>query len=164
MKLPPYNIYPKVTGDTISLRQIEISDLEDIIDISFYDRKQASTLEQATEIHHKIEQNYNDGDSIHWGITDNLTNKLVGTCGYYRGLDKGEGELGCVLLSEHRGKGYMTSALSLAIEFGLNNIELNRIWAITTKQNTKAIQLLERLNFNFIAELDDDQVEFELKR
>jgi ribosomal-protein-alanine N-acetyltransferase len=56
------------------------------------------------------------------GIADNLTNKIIGTCGYYRGFEKGAGELGCVLLPQHRGQGYMTSALLLAIEFGLNTI------------------------------------------
>ena len=59
---------------------------------------------------------------------------------------------------------YMTFAMLLAIEFGLNNIGLKRIWAITTKQNEKAIKLIEKLNFIKIADLDDNEVEFELRQ
>lgn len=107
---------------------------------------------------------YRNGNSIHWGIADSLTDKIVGTCGYYRGLDQGEGELGCVLLPQYRGLGYMTSALSSAIEFGLNTIGLKRIWAITTQQNGKAIQLIENLNFVKIRDVDENEVEYELRQ
>ena len=161
MNLPPYKTFPIVTGHKISLRPIQNSDIEDLIEISFYDAIQATTYEQAKEMQTKINQDYLEGNSIHWGIADNLTNKIIGTCGYYRGLDKGEGELGCVLLPKFRGKGFMSAAMQLAINFGINNIKLNRIWAITTKQNVKAIQLLERLNFIKITDLDDDEIEYE---
>ena len=57
----------------------------------------------------------------------------------------------------------MRSAMSLAIDFGLNEIGLSRIWAITTKKNQKAINLMKKLNFLQIAELEDDHVEYELK-
>lgn len=164
MRLPPYDKFPSISDDKILLRQIQFSDINDIIEISFYDSIQAKTLTQAIEMQAKINVDYNNGNSIHWGIVDKLTNKIVGTCGYYRGLDKGEGELGCVLLPQYRGQGYMTSAMLLAIEFGLNNIGLKRIWAITTKQNEKAIKLIEKLNFIKIADLDDNKVEYELRQ
>ena len=93
-----------------------------------------------------------------------LDDDIVGTCGYYRRLDKGEGELGCVLLPRYRGQGYMTSALLLAIAFGKDNIGLKRIWAITTKPNKKAIHLIEKLNFNKVVDFSDDEVEYELRQ
>lgn len=133
MKLPPYNIFPTITGDKISLRQIMTEDIKDLVEISFYDAVQAITVQKATEMQAKINMDYFDGNSIHWGIAGKLTNKIVGTCGYYRGLDKGEGELGCVLLPQYRGQGYITSAMLLAIEFGVNNIGLKRIGAITSQ-------------------------------
>lgn len=109
----------------------------------------------------KINKDYDAGNSFHWGIVDNQSNKIVGTCGYYRGFDKGEGELGCVLLLQYRGQGFMTSAMLLAIDFGIKNIGLKRIWAITSQQNEKAIKLLERIDFKKVRVLDDNDVEFE---
>ncbi|MBC5834122.1 GNAT family N-acetyltransferase [Flavobacterium sp. F372] len=163
MKLPPYPIFPTLSGETISLRQIVAEDIKDLIEISFYDGIQATSVQKATEMQTKINLDYANGNSIHWGIADKLTNKIIGTCGYYRGLDKGAGELGCILLPNYRGQGFMTSAMQLAIEFGLNTIKLNRIWAITTKTNEKAIQLLEQLNFIKIADLEDNEIEYELR-
>jgi ribosomal-protein-alanine N-acetyltransferase len=164
MRLPPYDIFPIISGDRITLQQILTADIEDLIEISFYDAIQATTLQQATEMQDKINKDYIEGNSIHWGIADNLTNKIIGTCGYYRGLDQGTGELGCVLLPQYRGQGFMTSAMLLAIAFGINSIGLKRVWAITTKQNEKAIKLLEQLNFIKIANLDDNEIEYELRQ
>ena len=143
---------------------MQFSDINELIEISYYNAIQATTIEQATEMQEKISGDYVDGNSIHWGIADKVTNKIVGTCGYYRGFDKGEGELGCVLLPKYRGQGYMSLAMMLAIEFGLNEIGLRRIKAVTTKQNEKAIKLIEKLNFIKIAELNDNEVEYELSR
>ena len=162
MKPPPYRTFPNISGDKVSLRQVFTSDIPYLIDISFYDAIQATNLQQAIEIQDKINKDYISGNSIHWGIIDNLTNKVVGTCGYYRGFEKGEGELGCVLLSQFKGQGFMTSAIHLAIDFGINPMELKRIWALTSQQNKKAIQLLERLNFQKTGFKDEDQIEYEL--
>jgi ribosomal-protein-alanine N-acetyltransferase len=163
MKLPPCIIFPNITGDKISLKQIMTADIRDLVEISFYDSVQATTVQKAAEMQAKINKDYFDGNSIHWAVADKLTNKIVGTCGYYRGLDKGVGELGCVLLPQYRGQGYMTAALVMAIEFGLNNIGLQRIWALTNRHNTEAIKLLERLNFIKCADLDGNEVEYELR-
>jgi ribosomal-protein-alanine N-acetyltransferase len=162
MKLPPYHTFPNITGDHITLRQIQLSDINDIIDISFYDAIQATTLPQAIAMQSKINQDYMEGHSIHWGIAEKVTNKIIGTCGYYRGLAQGNGELGCVLLPPYRGQGFMTAAMSLAIDFGIHHIGLKRIWAETTRQNGNAIKLLERLHFVSVADLADHGVEYEL--
>ena len=163
MNLPPYINFPIISGDKISLRQLLATDLEDSIPISFYDAVQATTLLQAKEMQAKIKKDYRDGNTIHWAIADNSTNKIIGTCGFYRGFEKEKGELGCVLLPQYQGQGFMTAAMTLAIDFGLNNIGLKSIYAITTKQNEKAIQLLERLNFIKNADLDSYELEYELR-
>ena len=162
MKLPPYDNFPTIADNKILLCEIVTSDLVDLIEISFYDGLQAKSLEQAATMLSKIKNDYSEGNSVHWGIADTITNKIVGTCGYYRGLNKGEGELGCVLLPQYQGRGYMTSAMLLAINFGINTIGLKRIWAITSQDNYGAIRLLERLNFIKVADLEGNKVEYEL--
>lgn len=164
MNLPPFDIFPFISDGKIRLRQIIASDMNDLLEISYYDAKQAKNVAQAIEMQAKIDKDYDEGNSIHWGIEDISSNKIVGTCGYYRGLDKGDGELGCVLLPQFRGQGFMTNAMLLAIDFGLKNLELKRIWAITTRQNSQAIKLLERLNFIKMTDLPDNEIEYELKR
>ncbi|MCP1997032.1 GNAT family N-acetyltransferase [Flavobacterium sp. HSC-61S13] len=161
MNIPPYQNFPVLRGDKVSLRPIEFGDLQHILEISFYNAIPASTVEEALTMQDKIHQDYRNGTSIHWGIFDNRSNKIVGTCGYYRGFTDGAGELGCVLLPPFYGNGFMTAAMEIAMEFGRNTMKLNRIFAITTASNIKAIQLLHRLNFSLIAELEADDLEFE---
>jgi ribosomal-protein-alanine N-acetyltransferase len=67
MNLPPYDIFPTVSGNKITLRQILPSDIKDILEISFYDSVQATTIEQAAEMQDKINKDYLDGNSIHLG-------------------------------------------------------------------------------------------------
>jgi ribosomal-protein-alanine N-acetyltransferase len=98
MNLPPYPIFPSITGDKISMRAIALEDIQEIVVISFYDGVQATSVKDATAMQARIKTDYLEGNSIHWGIADKVSGKIVGTCGFYRGLDKGEGELGCVLL------------------------------------------------------------------
>jgi ribosomal-protein-alanine N-acetyltransferase len=163
MNLPPFNIFPTLSTEKIMLREILISDIPDIVEISFYDAKQAENVEQAVEMQERINQDYRNGNSIHWGISNRTTNKIMGTCGYYRGLETGTGELGCILLPMFRGQGIMTNAMKLAIDFGLNKIELNRIIAITSRKNQSAIKLLDRLNFIKVDDSLNEEIKFEFE-
>ncbi len=159
---PPFTMFPTISGERISLCDIHSSDLEDLIEICFYDGVKASTVEEAQAMQLKIDADYRSGNSIHWGIRDNESGRLVGTCGYYRGFEKG-GELGCVLLPQFRGQGFMTPALQLASRFGRETLGLECIYAITTNSNLKAIALLERIGFYKTTDLEDEAVEYELK-
>lgn len=164
MQLPPYNTFPVLQNHQVILREIISDDIENILEISYYDAVQSTTLLQGIEVNNRINNDYLAGNSIHWGIADTLTNTLVGTCGYYRGFENKKGELGCILLAKYRGQGFMFNAMSLAIKFGLEHIGLHKITAITTQQNEKAINLLLRLQFEqFPKEQENDLIRFELK-
>ncbi len=161
--LPPYRNFPTFTADHVRLRAIRPDDLEDIVEISFYDGRKAKTAEDALKMLDKINADYQRGDSINWGITTKEEDAIVGTCGYYRGFANGTGELGFVLKSAFRGKGYMSAAVKAAAEFGLQKMGLQRVIAITGNQNTKAIQVLERAQFFKTKELEDDYSEYEYR-
>lgn len=160
MKLPPYQNFPELISDTLILRQIVKDDIESIVEISFYDVLPALTVEDAAEMQERINLDYQNGSSIHWGIADKKSNKIMGTVGFYRGFKNGSGELGCVLKPDFQGKGLMTEAMKLAVKFGINEMKLRKIGAITSIENKSAIQLLERLSFVKAKDLDDDEVEY----
>lgn len=162
MRLPPFDMFPEIISDSIILRQILPEEIGQLLEISFYDAKPATTEQEALEMLHRIDADYENGTSIHWGIINRSTDEIVGTCGYYRGFDQGVGELGCILRPSFRGQGYMTSAMELAIAFGQQTMQLNHITAITGKGNDKAIGLLRRLNFMKTADLPDEEVEYQL--
>lgn len=161
MNLPPYNKFPEIDSETIILREIKDSDLKDIVEISFYDAMHASTVENAKEMQDRINQDYQNGTSIHWGIANKQTNQIMGTLGYYRGFDNGIGELGCVLKPEFYGKGFMTTAMKLAAEFGLNHMRLTKVISITDKNNNSAIKLFNRVGFVKTTDLEENEIEYQ---
>ena len=161
MNKPPYTRYPKIASEALLLRKIEPEDLPELLPISFYDGKQAETEAEAAKMLQQIEQDYLSGESLHWGIEERSSGKLTGTCGFYRGFKNASGELGSVLLPEYRGKGYMTEAMRLAIDYGFRRIGLKRIFAVTSKDNSAAIRLMERLNFSRTKETKEE-VKYEI--
>ena len=161
MNLPPYDKFPEIDSETIILREIQDDDLKDVVEISFYDAMPALTVENAKEMQDRINQDYQNGSSIHWGIANKQTNQIMGTLGYYRGFENGIGELGCVLKFEFYGKGFMTTAMKLAAEFGLNNMGLIKIIAITDKNNNNAIRLFNRVGFVKTADLEENEIEYQ---
>ncbi len=160
MSLPPYTDYPTLNAGAIILRQIGPQDIDDIIEISFYDGQPAANAAEALDMLRRIHHDYAAGDSIHWGIADADSGAILGTCGYYRGFANASGELGCVMRPAYRGRGIMTLALRAAIEFGFSAMGLERVTAVTTRQNGSAIRLLERLQMEKVAARENDVLEY----
>jgi ribosomal-protein-alanine N-acetyltransferase len=162
MNLPPYSLFPELSNGRLRLRAVTSADLESLMEISFYDAKPAKSIAEAAQMQQQIDYDYAAGNSIHWCMEELSTQRLVGTCGYYRGFDNNSGELCCVLRPAFYGRGYMTEAMKLAIGFGFQTIGLQKITAITSPHNENAIRLLKRLQFQQIALLAGDELMFGL--
>lgn len=160
MLLPPYSEYPTLHAGALVLRQILPADIDDVVEISFYDGQPAAGTAEALDMLERIHRDYEAGNSIHWGIADQGSNTILGTCGYYRGFANASGELGCVLRPAFRRRGTMTQALQAAMDFGFGVMGLERITAVTTHQNVGAIRLLERLHFVQLTGQPDGAVDF----
>ena len=160
---PPYNIFPKLESESIIMREVISTDFADILTITTYDGILAKSTQDVEKIYNKINNDYQHGNSISWGITTKNNNEIIGTCGYYRGFDKETGELGFILKEEYRAKGYMSQAVKNVVEFGLIVIQLKRIIAITSDTNFNTIKLLERLNFVKVSVDDFNRPIYEFK-
>lgn len=81
-------------------------------------------------------------------IISKETNQRLGTCGFHN-WDKRNNkvEIGCDLLPEYWGKGYMSEALSKALDFAFREMKVNRISAHVHVKNTRSMKLLEKLGF-----------------
>lgn len=58
MKLPPYDKFPEIISAAIVLRQVQVEHIKDLVVISFYDSRQALSAEDAIDMHHKINRDY----------------------------------------------------------------------------------------------------------
>ncbi|WP_073085820.1 GNAT family N-acetyltransferase [Chitinophaga jiangningensis] len=77
-----------------------------------------------------------------------LGTELVGTCGYHKwNKPHFKAEIGYDLLPEYWGKGIMTVAVGALLDFGFQEMELNRTEAFVDPLNTPSSRLLGRLGF-----------------
>lgn len=145
-----FTTFPTLSNDQLLLRRIVPSNAGSIRDLSYYDGVPATSDQEALVILEKIEQDYARGDTVHWGICLQGSDAVVGTCGFYRGYPDNVGEIGYVLRETYRGRGIMTSALKLALAFGLEEMKLGGIVAYTDATNIASISVLERLGFRAV--------------
>jgi RimJ/RimL family protein N-acetyltransferase len=77
-----------------------------------------------------------------------------------------EVDLGYALLPEYEGFGYAYEASKAILDYALMALKFKNIAAITLKNHTKSIHLLEKLGFRFkrnFRESGDEMIEMEFK-
>ena len=67
MRKPPFDHFPVLSDDKVVLRQIDDTDLADLVDITFYDAVQANTWQQAKEM---------NADKVFLSVTSHTHPKL----------------------------------------------------------------------------------------
>ncbi|MBN9297211.1 MAG: GNAT family N-acetyltransferase [Filimonas sp.] len=166
MYLPPYKTFPELAiGDDIALCELMPNqEIDDVVDLSYYDGEKAATKDDALVLLHKIKEDYTKGDSIHWGIKDTRNGEVVGACGFYRGFNNETGELGYLLREPYHGKSIMANALQAVIKFGFTVMNLKKLRVVTHAKNTHTQSLLKKLRFKKERKLDNDALEFILHR
>ncbi|MFX1487174.1 MAG: GNAT family N-acetyltransferase, partial [Promethearchaeota archaeon] len=91
---------------------------------------------------------FKEGTGIRWGIVRKGSSGLIGTCGYYDwSKTSRRAEIGYDLDPAYWGQGIMTEALMAVIEYGFQEMGLNRIQAIIDSKNKRSINLVQRLDF-----------------
>lgn len=145
---PPFVEFPVLKSDKIILREIRYDEAPDILEILYYNQKNASNVTEAMKILKKVDFNYREGNSANWGIVIPDTQEIAGTIGYYRGFQNDTGELGFVTKEKFRRQGLTFDAVSLLIQFGYEVMKLKKIVAYTSPDNFASQCLLKKLNFN----------------
>lgn len=83
-----------------------------------------------------------------WAITDRTTGQLLGTCGLFKwNRNWRSSALGYELAHSAWGQDLMQEALDTVLDWGFENMALNRVEAQVHPQNTASINRLETLGF-----------------
>ncbi len=92
------------------------------------------------------EEKEKKGEGINFGIW--YKNKPVGVVGFnYVNKEHKKGEIGYWLDKDHQGKGIMTKACKLLIDYGFTRLNLHRIEISCAKGNDKSCAIPKRLGF-----------------
>lgn len=148
---------PTLETERLVLRAMTLADAEDMFtyasdpDVARYVTWSAHcTLEDSLGFLRFVEQRYAAGDAYDWGLILKETNRLIGTCGYVNWLKNHHvGEIGYALGSAYWGKGLVTEAARRVIEFGFNEMGLNRIEARCKPINIGSERVMQKIGMHF---------------
>jgi len=146
--------FPILITDRFTLRKLSKNDSEEILQLrsdkeinKFLDRKPSKTLEDALNFINNIIENEND-ELFYWAITKTGKDKLIGTiCLFDFVVDSKKCEIGYELLKEYHGQGVMIEAAGKVIDYINKTHGIRVIDAQTHKENQNSTKLLEKLNF-----------------
>lgn len=88
------------------------------------------------------------GEYISLGVVRTDTGTLIGTCTLFDLTEQcRRAEVGYSLASAEWGNGYMQEALTVLLDYGFSELNLNRVEADIDPRNTASARSLERLGF-----------------
>lgn len=147
-----------IETERLILRKIELADAEDLCELLNDEKVQEFltgipenyTVEMAIDyIGNVMSKNYSKKDFYDWGIEDKKTQKLIGRISVYKFDDyRRMADLVWYLIPTVRGKGYMTEAGKVVIEY-LQNIGFDRIEAFANVENIASIKVMEKIGMQY---------------
>ncbi|MCP3738441.1 GNAT family N-acetyltransferase [Rossellomorea sp. BNER] len=124
--------------------------------MQFYGMNPLTTLEQMEYIVKGMASGYEKKQAVRWGVQLKDHQELIGTIGFnnWSRMHK-KAELGYDLNPRHWRKGYMFEAISKVIQYGFDEISLNRIGAFVYLDNEASNRILEKIGFHKEGTLKD---------
>jgi ribosomal-protein-alanine N-acetyltransferase len=148
-------------GKEIYLRLLEENDAEALLQLEVKNREffqkyaplradHFYTLEFQRHIIRDHLENYKLGNRYAFGIYLTSTNQLIGNIvlRHISPEPSSSGMIGYTLDQEHNGKGYMSEAIRLTVEFAFNELKLHRIEAGVMPHNLASMRILEKNGFH----------------
>jgi ribosomal-protein-alanine N-acetyltransferase len=156
MMQPVFIPFPELKTDRLLLRRIIHDDAPEIFFfrsneniLQFIGKEPATTLKDAQDYIHMIDDGIEKNETIMWGIVlKENPSKLIGTICYWR-LQKENyrAEIGYLLHPDHWRKGIMKEAILEIIEYGFHSMKLHSIEARIHTDNTASAAILEATGF-----------------
>jgi ribosomal-protein-alanine N-acetyltransferase len=95
-------------------------------------------------INDKIDEN----TDINWAVTEKGNNKCIGIMGFYRTQpEHHRTELGYMITPEHWGKGYVTEAVTVLLDFAFNSLQFHSIEAVIDSRHIASERVLQKVGF-----------------
>ena len=147
--------FTNLESQRLVLRRITPEDVNAIfalrsnVDVMKYiARPLCENLEDALALIHSIEQKLSSNEGINWAITLKGNNTLIGFIGHYRiKWEHFRSEIGYMLSPDFQGKGIITEAVKLVVDYGFNDMNMHSLEAVIDPKNIASARVLEKNNF-----------------
>lgn len=154
--MKPDKAYPKLETARLVLRAMRMEDADfllkewsdPLVTQLMCDEEPLQTREQAEEFLRPFQTPEKIPNSKWWGIELKMDGHLIGTCGYFCwNRQHHRAEIGYDLCPLFWGQGLMPEALRALIRYGYEEMNLNRIEAVTHIENQRSQRVLAKLGF-----------------
>ena len=145
-----------LSSERLLLRGLERSDAVDLLDLyadpqvmRYWNHAPWTTLDQAHAAIAEAQSDYASGVSLHLAIVHRSSGALLGSCALYGFVPQHRSAaIGYLLSRPHWGQGYLSEALQLLLDYGFDELGLNRIEADVDPRNEASAKALQRLSFH----------------
>ena len=166
--------FPELTTENLQLRKVTLEDIHEIYKIrsdesiaTYLDRPICKSIDEAKKFILKMNEDFENKETIYWAICKKGEKKLIGTiCLWKIFMSESKAEIGFELFTEYQGKGIMREAVPRVIDFAFNELGLYIIEGAVEMGNKRSIMLLERHGFKVSHVYDDneDMILYELRK
>ncbi|AWB45594.1 GNAT family N-acetyltransferase [Paenibacillus sp. CAA11] len=148
-------MFPVLETERLRLREVTLEDADGLFACfsndqvtRYYGQEPLQHIEQAEKLVEHFANLYNDTRGIRWGIERKEIQGIIGTLGYHAWSPKHKrAEIGYEVHPSQWGQGFATEALSKALAYGFEVMELIRISAVVYTRNEASQQLLVKAGF-----------------
>lgn len=141
--------------DRLFLRRMTNADVEYVFamrsdkDVMRFIRS-AETSRSATESWIDLISSRWERDKIGFcGVIEKSSERFAGWCGLWRLMETGEIEVGYALLKEFWGRGYAVEASEAFLDYGFEELKVEKIVAVTDPENRNSRRVMEKLGMSF---------------
>lgn len=148
--------FPTLKTERLVLRQVNADDAKEILSLRSNDevmkyipRPYLKTIDDALELIAMFDDKIETGIGINWGICFlDEPDKLIGIIGHYRlKPEHYRAEVGYMIFPEYHGKGIVSEALQVVVEYGFKEMKLHSIEAILDPENKASEKVLLKNGF-----------------
>jgi ribosomal-protein-alanine N-acetyltransferase len=160
-----FNPFPILETTRLLLRRLTVDDAPGVFQLrsnaetmKYIPRPLAQTIDDALTHIALIESKIENNEGINWAITLKGNPDFIGLIGNFRILPESyRAEIGYMLLPEFHGKGLISEAINVVVQYGFDDMRLHSIEAIIDSGNTASAKALEKNHFVKEAHLKENE-------
>lgn len=165
-----FSIFPVLQTERLLLRSLQPSDENEIFALrsddninKYIDRPKAQTKDDAKHFIERITQNIAKNETLFWVIELKQEHSFAGTALLWNiNKENNEAEIGYELLPQFHGKGIISEALKAVLAFAFEKLKIETLLAVVHKENIASLKVLQKYNFIFRTELENNLHEYKL--
>lgn len=150
--------FPTLTTERLVLRELLPTDAADVLvfrgdpEVQKYDDPPIHTLKESADFIEEMRLACANGDQQTWAVTRKGDDTVIGLVSLQHPNRHGDlyhrrAEVGYGIARATWGQGIGSEAVRAVVQYGFEQLNFNRIYAVTIADNHESVRLLEKLGF-----------------